>query len=51
MSEPVNDPNASASEKRSWLRANGHLVGRRGKLSKQHEEDFAAGRVAEQPQR
>jgi hypothetical protein len=43
----TNDPNATPAQKREWLRANGHQVGLRGKLSKQHEDDFANGRRAE----
>jgi hypothetical protein len=50
-STPVNDPNDPPAKKREWLRANGHQVGLRGKLSKQHEQDYSDGHVADQPQR
>jgi hypothetical protein len=50
-STPVNDPNDPPAKKREWLRANGHPVGLRGKLSKQHELDYRDGHVADQPQR
>lgn len=34
---------ATTAEKRSWLKANGHDVGDRGKLSAEAEAAYAAG--------
>lgn len=42
---------ATVAEKRQWLKAHGHAVGTRGKLSKENEDAYVAGQVAGQPQR
>lgn len=50
MSEPTEQAEPTVAEKRATLRAAGKPVGNRGKLSKQHEEDYRVLRGQAQPQ-